>query len=289
MDITIGILGAFGAMLCWGVGDFLIQRSVRKIGNLEALAAIGITGTLGLLPFIFKDIPLLLQPSNLFLLLVLSVITFITSVLNFEAFREGKLSVVDVILEVELPVTIVFAWMFLRETVSPAQLFILFVIFIGVILVAIESLSLSHLKKSLEKGAVLAFFAAVMMGLSNFFTAASARTISPLLAIWLPWMIVSVLCIGVLVKRGTFLVGVHNAIASKRLIIAMGILDTLAWLLYAFTLQSNQVAIATGISESYPAIAVMLGVWFNKESVKKHQYLGVIVALGASIVLAIIA
>ncbi len=52
MNIEYSIILAFVAMLFGGVGDFFIQRNVRKIGNLESLAYIGIIGALGLLPFV---------------------------------------------------------------------------------------------------------------------------------------------------------------------------------------------------------------------------------------------
>ncbi|TSC57963.1 MAG: hypothetical protein Greene041679_205 [Parcubacteria group bacterium Greene0416_79] len=37
MSITVGIGLAFVAMLSWGIGDFLIQKSTRKIGDTETL------------------------------------------------------------------------------------------------------------------------------------------------------------------------------------------------------------------------------------------------------------
>ena len=54
--MILPLLFAFGAMLFWGIGDFLIQRVTRKVGNIEALAWIGIIGTIGLLPFAWKDL-----------------------------------------------------------------------------------------------------------------------------------------------------------------------------------------------------------------------------------------
>jgi len=102
MIIELSIIFAFLAMICWGFGDFFIQRCTRKIGNLESLAYIGIIGTLLLIPFIIKDFDLIFSSSNLFLLLGLGIITFIAAILDFEALKEGKLSVIDVLLEIEL-------------------------------------------------------------------------------------------------------------------------------------------------------------------------------------------
>src|SRR3989344_1927258 len=103
MAFEYSILAAFGAMVCWGIGDFLIQRSTRKFGNVEALAFIGTIGSIGLLPFILQEIPLLNSIENLAFLIFIGLFTFLVAMLDFEALKQGKLSVVDVILEIELP------------------------------------------------------------------------------------------------------------------------------------------------------------------------------------------
>jgi len=59
MSISVGIGLAFVAMLCWGIGDFWIQKSTRKVGDSEALFFITAFGAAVLLPFVYKDIPAL--------------------------------------------------------------------------------------------------------------------------------------------------------------------------------------------------------------------------------------
>ncbi|MDO8556534.1 MAG: EamA family transporter, partial [Nanoarchaeota archaeon] len=110
---TLAILATFGAMLCWGIGDFLIQRSVRKLGDLAPLSYIGGFGTLALLPFIITDLPTLLTKQNLYLLTTLGILVFIVSWINFETLRKGKIAVVEVIFELELPVTVILGFIFL--------------------------------------------------------------------------------------------------------------------------------------------------------------------------------
>ncbi|MEK6902933.1 MAG: EamA family transporter [archaeon] len=112
MDIQTGVLFAFAAMICWGVGDFLIQRTVRKIGIVEGLAVIGIVGTVGLLPFVWNDLQIIFQPENASLLLGLGVVTFIAAMFNLYAYKIGKLSVVEFVLEIELPVTVILGIVF---------------------------------------------------------------------------------------------------------------------------------------------------------------------------------
>lgn len=39
---TLGVLAALVALLGWGVGDFLIQRSTRRIGVAPSLFSLGV-------------------------------------------------------------------------------------------------------------------------------------------------------------------------------------------------------------------------------------------------------
>jgi len=60
----------------------------------------------------------------------------------------------------------------------------------------------------------------------------------------------------------------------------------LAWLFYILATLKNEISITTAITESFPAIAIFLGAWFNKEKINWHQWLGAGIALGASFALA---
>ncbi len=275
-------------MLCWGFGDFFIQRTVRKIGDVEALAFIGIIGSVILIPFILKDADLIFSLPNLLLLSVLGVITFIAALFNFEALKVGKLSVVDMILEFELPVTIVLSFIFFKEVLSGLQFLVIFFIFIGLLLMAVKSFSRKLSIKGIERGVLLGVIAAVGMGVINFLTGASSKTISPFLAVWFPWVIFTILCLVVIVKKKEFGKFVKHAGKFKWLILGMGIFDTLAWVFYAFAVVQNDIAITTAITESYPAIALLLGVWLNKERIRAHQYAGAAIALVCSFLLAFV-
>src|SRR3989344_1564105 len=201
MIFELSILFAFGAMLCWGIGDFLIQRTVRKVGDVEALAFIGIIGSVILIPFILKDINLVLSVQNLILLIVLGIITFVVALFNFEALKVGKLSVIDMILEFELPVTIVLSYIFLKESLTGMQFAFISLIFFGLILMATKTFK-GNVRRGIEKGFFLGVIAAIGMGGVNFLTAVSSKKISPLMAVWFPWVIFSIFCLVYIIKKG---------------------------------------------------------------------------------------
>lgn len=285
MGWEISALLALGAMLFWGIGDFLIQRSTRRVGDVQSLAFIGIIGAVGLTPFVIKEIPLLFSLSNMMLLLFLGIVTFFVALFYFEALKKGKLSVIEVIVELELPVTIVLGFIFFRETLSILQMFFISLIFIGIVLMATKSFE--HFKTRLERGALLALISAIGMGIVNFLTAASSKQISPLMAIWVPWIIVFVMCIIYVAKREGLKKIFTNSLKFKYLILFMGIFDTIAWLFYAFAVRNNEISIITAITESYPAIGLFLGILINREKIRWYQYFGAFIALVLSFILAL--
>ncbi len=309
MPLNIGILAAFAAMICWGFGDFFIQRATRRIGSVESLFFIGLTGSIFLLPFVWNDIPALLSStSDLLLLLFLGILTFIVAMFNFEGLKVGKLSVIDVLLEIELPITVVLGVALLGESLSLLQIGFIGLIFGGSLLIAANSLSwphlsstlkkghqsiwhsfhsfsLSHWSLSLEKGVAFAVLGAFGMGILNFLTGVAAKGISPIMAIWAPSVIFAFISFAIILSREGFGALWSNAVRYKELVAAESVFDTAAWVFFAIALYYGSISITTAITESYPAIALTLGLWFNKEKIAHHQFAGAGLALLSSVAL----
>ncbi len=254
MNTETILISAFCAMLFWGVGDFLIQRSSRRIGNIESLLSIGVIGLVGLLPLVWKDISALFEWQNLLLIGFLGVLTFVVSLLDFEALKEGKLSVIEVVLETELPITIFLGLIFFGEKLYWQQWIIISLIFAGIMVMALKKGHFKNHRKFLERGALIAFVGSIGMGGINFLTAASSRQISPVMAVWGPAFVFSILCFIVILRREGLTKTFSNLRKFKWLVLGMGIFDTAAWTAYAFATFEGEIAIVTAITESYPAI-----------------------------------
>jgi drug/metabolite transporter (DMT)-like permease len=278
---NIEIVAAIGAMFAWGFGDFIIQQGTRKIGDVETLAWIGVLGSIGLAPFIWHDLSLVATESNFLILLLLGIVSFLVGIANFEAFKRGKLSVVDVILETELPIAVLLGIFFFRDSLSFLEVILVALVFVGIILIAAEPDQIRK-RHFIEKGAVLALIAAVGYGVVDFLTAVGAKTISPLLTIWFTWVTFTIICLIYLIWTGRIKTFFRDAGRYKALVIGMGVIDTVAWVLFAIAVQHNEFAITVAITESYPAIALILGVAVNKEKVAVHQYIGAAIAIAAS-------
>lgn len=284
--MTTGILFALLAMLFFGFGDFLIQRSTRKVGNLETVFLIAFFGNLILFPFIAKDIGQIISGATpgFWLVLGAGAVVFLASMLEFESLREGKISVVESAFSFEIPTTVLFAYIFLNEKLALIQLVILFVLIIGLFLVSYKD-TISK-KLLFEKGAILAVLAACVMGLGNFFVSWGARETTPLVINFFVNFVCFVGAGILLIRRGKPGNVVRDLISYPRMLVPMIIFDNVAWLAYAFAVALAPIGIATALTESYIIITVLLGIWVNKEKLQRHQKMGLFIAISCAILLA---
>jgi len=290
------IILAFGAMVAWGVGDFLIQRTVKRVGWLETMFWIYLGSFIFLLPFIWPHLSAL-TGTDLLILAILGTTTFLGALTHFKALNIGKLSVVEIILSFELPLTIIFGVLFLRNQLYFYQVGLIAVLFVGVALLSIDFTKMhrhwlwffwERRRVILERGILLAMATAVLLSLTNFFTAVGATRLNPLLVIWLSWALGGAVCLGYfLIKNKTRLL-FKDGRRNWHLILIMVIVDIAAWLFFAFSLsQGEELAVVAAITESYVVIAMLLGLKFNKEKIRGWQYLGAALAFVSSVLMGI--
>ncbi|MBP9821522.1 MAG: DMT family transporter [Candidatus Pacebacteria bacterium] len=289
MDIPLGILFAVVAMICWGFGDFFIQKSLRKVGDWETLFIITLLGSIILLPFVWVDIVPFLQShiTTLAILFGAGLILLLAALLEFESLKIGKISVIEPIWSLEIPSAVLFAFIVLNESMDIYQIITIAVLIIGLFMVSYKGSPFSK-KFLLERGIILSAVAAVVMGLANFFVGWGARTTDPLLASF----IINIVCV---IASGSFLVwrGKMGQVVSDiktypGLLLKMAILDNIAWIAFAFAMIFAPIGIAAALSESYIIIAVLLGIFINKEKIELHQKIGLAVAIIAMIILAVL-
>ena len=100
-----GIIFAFIAMLFWGFGDFLIQKSTRKFGDIETVFFITLFGAIILSPFVYKNLDEIFTSNwkGLIVLIVASSVLLFASIFEFESLKRGKISVVEPLWSLEIP------------------------------------------------------------------------------------------------------------------------------------------------------------------------------------------
>jgi drug/metabolite transporter (DMT)-like permease len=280
----MGILLAVTAMFSWGLGDFLIEKSARKFGDWIALFYITAFGAIVLFPFVYADIGAAFT-SHASILWIASMIMLLAALFDFEALRIGKISVVEPIFAFEVPVAGFFAAVLIGERLAPMQIFFIAILVVGIFLVSTRSFS--HFKNlHLERGTGYAIIAMVGMGLSSFLFGLGARETSPLMINWASDLFIAVISIFYLSLSGKLSEITQDFRTNKRLILNVGFFDNLAWIAFSYAMLYIPIAIAVGVSEGYIAFAGGLGLLFNKEKLKTHQWVGFCLSAAAIIALA---
>ena len=289
IGVGIGIGLSFLAMLCWGFGDFLIQKSTRKVGNWETLFIMSLFGAIVLSPFVAKSLPAILTSSNdaLTVLMIASVVLFFAALIDFEGLRVGKLAIVEPIWSFEIPVTAFMAFLIIRERISMIQFILVLLLLIFLVLVAFKEKQLKR-KFFLEKGVIIAFLGAIAMGCANFFMGWAGRASDPLMANFFTDTVLVIITGSVLLIGGKLSRLISDARKNISVLLPMSIADKVAWVAFVFSMSLAPMAVATALSESYIIIAVILGIFVNKEKLHTHQKIGLVGAIITAIVLAVI-
>jgi len=198
----MGVLFAIGTLFAWGLDDFFIQRTTRKIGVLKSLFAITALATILLLPFVKNEIvPILSEPSNLLLILIAALTGFLASLTDFQALKQGKIAVVETVVSLELPLTVGIGLVFLKEQVKPIELSLIAVIFTGILLVIITRWSQKNWHAFFERGTIYALGGAAGLAIFNVLTALTSQATAPLAAIWFIHTLIAVFTLVLLVRR----------------------------------------------------------------------------------------
>lgn len=278
MSNYAGILFAFIALVSWGFGDFFIQKTTRVVGSWKALFFIGIVGLVGLFPFVKNDLTTL-SAANFLLLGLLGIVVVFAALFDFEALRQGKIAIVEPIIGLELPITVGLSLTLANESLSFSQLFLIGIVFIGIMLaITAHHTHLHYHKRIFERGVILAGIGAVGMALTNVLVGVSSQDISPLITIWFAHSLLAVVCGIYIFYKGEFVNLVSDFKNHPKPIIGQSILDNVAWVSFAKATTFIPIAIATTISESYIALAVLLGLFINREKLRKHQIIGIVLA-----------
>ena len=291
-------------MLAWGLGDFLIQKSTRRMGTIsQKLSSLFFSrndekysiwivlfyicgfGAIVLTPFVWNEIGLL-GAGEIWLLFLIGLVMLAAALLDFEALKIGKISVVEPVFALEIPAVMVLTSLFLSEVLTIRQYFLIFVLVVGIIFISIRDFG--RLKRFVfERGVGLAVAATIGMGLADFLVGFGSRAISPLMTNWFLNIFITTVTLGYLASAGKLKVTWDYARENRKLIFNTCFFDNLAWVTYAYSMVLIPITIATAISESYIAIGAILGFVYNKEKLARHQWAGLVLTMMAAIILAV--
>ncbi|MBU6232083.1 MAG: DMT family transporter [Patescibacteria group bacterium] len=286
--VSVGVGLSFVAMLAWGIGDFLIQKSSRRLGDWETLFVVTLFITIILVPFEWRALPgLLSQSKDLYILLGSAIFLTVAAIFEIESFKRGKMSVVEPMLPFEIPAAAILAAVILGDKVTGAQAALVASLIIGLVLVSFTGRIFS-MRYFLEKGVILGLTGAAFMGVADFLLGWGSRATDPLLATFVQNGVMMIISLAVLAASGGGRKLIRDVKANSGLVLMMSIADNVGWVGYAFAMSIVPIAVATGLSESSCIIAVLLGIFVNREKLQRHQKTGLVLAICSAIALAFV-
>ena len=288
MLATTGIAIACIATLSWGLGDFLIQKSTRKLGDWETLLATASFGTVILIPFVWRTIPeLFTDLPGLLILIGSALVLTVAAILTFEALKRGKIAVVEPIWPLEIPAASILAFAVLGDHITGLQLGLIVALIIGLIMVSFRG-HLFSLHFFAEKGIYVAAIGSILMGFADFLLGWGSRMTDPVTANFVVNLIMTAVTLGYLLLYRRVHAGFRDIYHNRGLLLMMAVSDNVAWLAYAYAMTVIPIAIATGLSESSVIIGVLLGLFVNHERLERHQRFGLVIAIAAAVTLAFV-
>lgn len=278
------ILALFG----WGIGDYLIEKSTRKFGDWGALFYITAFGSVVLLPFVWGGLGELFQsPAEIVILLITSGVMLFAALFDFQALKVGKLSVIEPVNALEVPITVLLATFLLHEGLGLWPTILVAALLVGIFLVAVKGW---HILKTiyLERGVWLAVIATTAMGVVNILFGVGSRVTDPLMMNWFLSVFIVIVTVLYLLFAKRLGEIVTDWRRDKKLLLAVSFFDNLGWVAFGAGALFAPIALVIGISESYVAFGAILGLTLNKEKLQKHQWAGLVVVIVAVVVLSVI-
>jgi drug/metabolite transporter (DMT)-like permease len=238
-----------------------------------------VLGAVMYLPFAWPEIPRVLShPESLWLLAAACVTVLFAAFFNFDGLKKGKLSVVAPITSLELPITVILGYVLLGEWVSAPVLCVILLIFIGVLLVAMNDGWVSG-HRWIEKGVLLGLLGAVGLAVFNVLLAILSRTWSAVFAIWFTHSFLAIFCALKITLRKEWRSFKRDVKKHWVVLCFESFFDNAAWVCFGAATTFIPVAVATAVSENFVAFAAILGLTFDKERLHPYQKAGIAIGV----------
>ena len=167
----IAVLGGLGAALSFGISTLAYSRATRLLSPFVVLGWVMLVGSLIVGPAVLIfGLPVTFTAESIFWLALVGIGNVVGLLLEFVAFRSGKVGIVATIASTEGAIAAVFA-VLAGEPLSVAVALALAVVVVGVVLTTIVPGEVSSLESpSARRAALLAAGAATLFGLGLFAT-----------------------------------------------------------------------------------------------------------------------
>ena len=274
----MGIITGFFTMFFWGVAIFLAALASRKIGNILTLFWMQLFGFLvGTTYFLFNYNSLSLSSIVHFVpvLCFIAVFQVMAYLAFYKGLEKGQVSLVSPLGASWSLITVILSVIFYREALKTNQLFAIFLITIGIVIIAVNL-------KDLIKNKSLQLLIGVKEGLISMFGWGISLflliSVSKELGWFLPAFVFRFLILVLLI---TYIFYSKKSFLPKSdkfpwiTLLLIGLFDMLAFFTYSLGVSGAYGSIVAPISSANTLVTIVLSVIFLKERVKPRQTIGI--------------
>ena len=274
-------------MFGWGIYDFLGGVYTKQIGPFKSFFWSQLAGAIStfLLIFIF---PITLNiPVLVIILLPIAAILYSAGYLFFfKGFEIGNVSIVAATMNLWAVFTMLFAFLFMRQRLSPIQTLGVFMIVSGVTLASINWSDIKNRRFKLSSGVketiAGAFFFGVFWNISEVITEEIGWLLTTLFVKF--GIILFLLLFSFIIKRELDLTNAPRK--TKYMVILMGIIEAGAVAIVNYGLTIGDAILITPIASALSIVTITLAIIFLEDKITKLQGVGILTAIAGIVVTA---
>ena len=283
ISILAGIAGMFG----WGIYDFLGGVYTKQIGPFKSFFWSQLAGLVSVFALLFVFTTSLNIPALAIVLLPIAAILYSAGYLFFfKGFEIGNVSIVAATMNLWAVFTMLFAYLFMGQRLSPIQTLGVFMIISGVTL---ASLNWSDIRKQrfqfssgVKETVAGAFFFGVFWNVSEIITEEIGWLFTTLFVKL--GIILFLLLFSLIIKRELALAEV--ATKTRWMVVLMGIIEAGAVAIVNYGLTIGDAILITPIASALSIVTIILAIIFLKDKITKLQGLGILTAIAGIVVTA---
>jgi drug/metabolite transporter (DMT)-like permease len=278
MDLLFGVFFGLITAFCFGTADFLSKSVVRKLGYYKALLFYQIFGWVPVFLYVLFFLKILILSVELMgLVLITALFNIGGFIFFFKALEKGQVSIVSPIISSWGAITTLLALIILHETLTPTQLTMVVLIFIGVALTSLEYGGLKRIKQNISLGVPEALIGVVIFGMAFFLSKFLVNDLGGILTLFY------VRLTGFLyLLFSSPLKGIEFSLPKRKILftlVVMGLLDSFGYFSYYTGIDRGLVSIVAPVAGLTSLFAVILARVFYKEKLVLNQKIGIALAI----------
>ena len=278
MSSQLGLLCGVIAMACWGIGDFVVARAVRKTSAFKMLAWSQVIGLVSCIPALFLLNSFQMPTLGVVGIVIVSGIVLTLGYLSlYKGLQVGKVSIITPISACWAIVTVVLSSFLFRESLSPIQIVAVALAIIGGVAASFKWRDLRRFSfATAVVGIQYAFFA--MIGLGLYYVLLDVLVSE--LGWFIPVLLVRLVLVSLLFSYSlTTKRDISFPTKVAILVILAGILEFIAFLSYGIGINLEYTSLVAPISAASPVVTIVLAKIFLGERLELNQNVGVAAVL----------